>query len=69
MSSRDMDDTDLPEYYRLKMRDPHPPSAREKPRKAPEALPGYYHTGTTILKPEETPPEAPETPRSDNATP
>ena len=69
MSSYDLDDTDLPEYYRLKMRDPHPPGTREKPRKAPEELPGYYHTGTTIPKPEETPPEAPETHRSDNATP
>jgi hypothetical protein len=69
MSSRDMDDTDLPEYYRLKMRDPHPPGSREKPRRAPQALPSYYHTGTIISRPGETPREGSETHRSDHETP
>ena len=69
MSSWDLDDTDLPEYYRAKMREPHPPGTRERPRRAPEALPGYYHTGTTTPKPEATPPKAPETHRSNHATP
>jgi len=67
MSSWDLSDTDLPAYYRAKMREPI--GTRERPRRAPEALPGYYHTGTTIPKPEATPPEAPETPRSGHATP
>ena len=69
MSSWDLDDTDLPAYYRAKMREPYPLGSRERPRRAPEALPGYYHTGTTIPRPEETPPEGSETHRSDNATP
>jgi hypothetical protein len=69
MSSHDLDDTDLPAYYRAKMREPLPLGSRERPRRAPEALPGYYHTGTTTRRPEATPPQAPETPRSDNATP
>ena len=68
MSSRDLDDTDLPEYYRAKMREPHPPGTRERPRRAPEALPGYYHTGTIPPDPRKTPRKASERYRSDRAT-
>jgi hypothetical protein len=69
MSSFDLDDTDLPEYYRLKMRDPLPLGSRERPRRAPQGMPSYYHTGTISSRPEETPPEGSETHRSDNETP
>lgn len=69
MSSWDLTDTDLPAYYRAKMRDPHPPGSRERPRRAPQALPSYYHTSTTVPKPGETPPEGSETHRSGHETP
>ena len=60
MSSRDMDDTDLPEYYATKMR-PVPrvpqrtpiepqldlfPETLQEPREGASAAPGYTSTGT-----------------------
>ena len=69
MSSWDLTDTDLPEYYRLKMRDPQPVGSRERPRRAPQGMPSYYHTGTTIPKPGETPPEGSKIHCSDHETP
>lgn len=69
MSSWDLTDTDAPAHYRAWVRDPHPPGSRERPRRAPQALPSYYHTGNTVPKPGETPPEGSETHRSGHATP
>jgi hypothetical protein len=69
MSSTDLDDTDLPEYYRLKMRDPLPLGSRERPRRAPQGMPSYYHTGTVPSRPEETPPEGSGIRWSDHETP
>jgi hypothetical protein len=64
MSSWDLTDTDLPEYYRLKMRDPLPVGSRERPRRAPQGMPSYYHTGTIPSSARKTPRKASERYRS-----